>query len=82
MDATQNQNGQEDQGVDMPDTADVPLTFFGTNTPKEGDTMTIKVVSVDQDNGMATVECESGEGYSKGGGIDGMMASADQESEQ
>lgn len=76
-DPTQIQDGQGD----MSESADVPLSFFCGKTPKEGDSITVKVLSVDQENGMATIECSSGE--SEGGGIDGLMAKSDQtESEQ
>ncbi len=64
----------------MSETADVPLSFFGGQPPQEGDSITVKVISVDQDNGMATIESSSGD-ETEGGGIDGMMARAEQPQE-
>lgn len=40
-----------------PDVATVPMDFCGSYTPAEGDTFSVKVVSVDADNGSMDIVC-------------------------
>lgn len=40
-----------------PETASLPIDFCGDAPPNEGDTFSVKVVSVDADNGSMDVMC-------------------------
>ena len=59
-----------------PTSTEVPLDFFGGETPNEGDTVSVKVVSVDSENGLATIAVDDSSEDESGGGIDGMVSKA------
>lgn len=48
-----------DDGSDstQPETASLPIDFCGADAPQEGDIISVKVVSVDADNGSFDVVC-------------------------
>lgn len=45
------------QDSSSPQTASLPIDFCGDAPPNEGDTFSVKVVSVDADNGSMDVVC-------------------------
>jgi hypothetical protein len=61
-------------GGDQAQTAEIPASMFGGQTPKEGDTFEFKVVAVNAENGSVTVAYSTGEKPGMGGS-DGLAES-------
>lgn len=63
---------QEQAGADQGQTAELPLTMFGGQEPKEGDVFEFKVVAINADSGTVTVAYNTGDAGDDAGGSDGM----------
>lgn len=84
---TQEQSTGEDPAMEQPtapeetqETASLPIDFCGETPPKEGDVISVKVVSVDTDNGSFDVVHVPSKTPPKGG-IKYAAAQFDQEGE-
>ncbi len=72
------ESGEETE-VESKATAEIPLSFFGENAPKEGDRVSLEVEGVDAESGTVTVcmESEDKETESEAKGIEALAAKFD-----